>query len=70
VGPGKRSPLPRSWSSGPQSFRYHASSPEWLSRDLMFKRMNDVPMMGKRDPELSMASDNREDNSDYMEAVL
>ena len=36
----------------------------------MFKRMNDVPMMGKRDPELSMASDNREDIKDYMEAAL
>ena len=38
----------------------------------MFKRMNDVPMMGKRDPELAMGSDNdnRDYTTDYEEAAL
>ena len=53
-----------------QSFRYHDASPEWLSRDLMFKRMNDVPMMGKRDPELAMGSDNGDFTAEYEEAAL
>merc|ERR1711879_74849 len=59
VGPGKRSPLPRTWSRGPKGFRYHADSPSWLSHDLMFKRMNDVPMMGKR-----------EDMMEYQDAAM
>ena len=36
----------------------------------MYKRMNDVPMMGKRDPELAILSDNRDSSTDYEEAAM
>ena len=54
-----------SLSQTEQGFRF-SDAGDWLSRDLMLKRgvdftsgLNSVPMMGKREDELFMESDNQ-----------